>query len=185
MRESFGSDGQPGSYTDIDYTGCIMLCGHNMAATQTVLWSRVLDRLAGPSPPKIIVIDPRLSDTVKLATVHLKPKMRTNVALFNGIQRLLLANGWFNYKWVEQHTVGLEALEDTVKKCTPNVVEQITGVPVADLEKAAKIIGTTSTLLPIALQGIYQSSQATVAACQINNIDLLRDLIGKPGCGIF
>jgi anaerobic selenocysteine-containing dehydrogenase len=38
MRESFGSDGQPGSYTDIDFTDCIMMVGHNMASTQTVLW---------------------------------------------------------------------------------------------------------------------------------------------------
>lgn len=38
MRESFGSDGQPGSYTDIDYTDCILMVGHNMASTQTVLW---------------------------------------------------------------------------------------------------------------------------------------------------
>src|SRR3954454_10440608 len=59
LCETFGSDGQPGSYTDIDVTDCLMLVGHNMAATQTVLWSRVLDRLAGPRPPRIIVIDPR------------------------------------------------------------------------------------------------------------------------------
>ena len=48
MRESFGSDGQPGSYADIDYTDCIFMVGHNVAATQTVLWSRILDRLDGP-----------------------------------------------------------------------------------------------------------------------------------------
>jgi len=63
MRESFGSDGQPGSYRDIDFTDCILMVGHNMAATQTVLWSRILDRLAGPDPPKLIVIDPRLSNS--------------------------------------------------------------------------------------------------------------------------
>jgi ferredoxin-nitrate reductase len=185
MRESFGSDGQPGSYTDIDYTDCIMLSGHNMAATQTVLWTRILDRLAGPSPPKIIVVDPRLSDTAKLATVHLKPKIGTNVALFNGIQHLLFENDWINYEWVEEHTVGLETLRKTVKEFAPDVVEKITGVPVADLKKAAEILGTTKTLLSTALQGIYQSNQATAAACQINNINLLRGLIGKPGCGIF
>ncbi|KAK5214596.1 hypothetical protein LTR47_012126, partial [Exophiala xenobiotica] len=54
MRESFGSDGQPGSYTDIDFTECIFMVGHNMSATQTVLWSRILDRLDGPDPPKLI-----------------------------------------------------------------------------------------------------------------------------------
>lgn len=63
MRESFGSDGQPGSYTDIDYTNCILMVGHNMSATQTVLWARILDRLDGPSPPKLIVIDPRTTNS--------------------------------------------------------------------------------------------------------------------------
>jgi ferredoxin-nitrate reductase len=152
MRESFGSDGQPGSYTDIDYTDCIMLSGHNMAATQTVLWTRILDRLAGPSPPKIIVVDPRLSDTAKLATVHLKPYIGTNVALFNGLQNLMFMNDWVDYEWVEKHTIGLATLRETVKEFTPNVVEQITGVPVAELKQAAEILGTTKTLLSTALQ---------------------------------
>jgi len=53
MRESFGSDGQPGSYTDVDYTDCLFLVGHNVSATQTVLWTRMLDRLAGPNAPKV------------------------------------------------------------------------------------------------------------------------------------
>jgi anaerobic selenocysteine-containing dehydrogenase len=48
LKESFGADGQPGSYEDIDSCDAIFLYGHNMAETQTVLWSRVLDRLAGP-----------------------------------------------------------------------------------------------------------------------------------------
>lgn len=92
MRESFGSDGQPGSYTDIDYTDCIFMVGHNMAATQTVLWSRILDRLAGPDPPKLIVVDSRRSASARKATVHLAPKIGTNMAILNGIQHLLFEN---------------------------------------------------------------------------------------------
>ena len=156
-----------------------------MAATQTVLWTRILDRLAGPKPPKIIVIDPRLSETAKLATVHLKPKIGTNLALFNGLQHLLFKNEWVDHQWIEKHTIGIEALKETVKGYTPNLVEQITGVPVEALLEAAEILGTTRTLLSTALQGIYQSNQATATACQINNISLLRGLIGKQGCGIF
>jgi ferredoxin-nitrate reductase len=53
MRESFGCDGQPGSYRDVDYTNCLFLVGHNVSATQTVLWTRMLDRLAGPDAPKV------------------------------------------------------------------------------------------------------------------------------------
>jgi ferredoxin-nitrate reductase len=78
MRESFGADGQPGSYTDVDYADCFFIVGHNISATQTVLWSRMLDRLEGHDPPKIIVVDPRLSNTAKKATVHLAPRIGTN-----------------------------------------------------------------------------------------------------------
>jgi ferredoxin-nitrate reductase len=185
MRESFGSDGQPGSYTDIDYTDCIFIVGHNVASTQTVLWARMLDRLAGPDPPKLVVIDPRLSDTAKMATVHLAPKIGTNMAVLNGIQHLMIKNGWIDEKWVNEHTVGLEALRDIVSKYSPQMVSEITGIPAADLERAAHIIGTTPSLLSTALQGVYQSNQATASACQINNINLLRGLIGKPGSGIY
>lgn len=185
MRESFGSDGQPGSYTDIDCTDCLFLVGHNMAHTQTVLWSRILDRLEGPNPPKLIVVDPRVSDTAKKATIHLAPKIGTNVALLNGLQYLLFENGWIDEEYVSKHVVGLEDLRKVVSEYPPDHVEKITGVPASQLKEAAKVIGTTPSLLSTALQGVYQSNQATPAACQINNINLLRGMIGKAGCGIF
>ncbi|KAL2015210.1 hypothetical protein VTK56DRAFT_6062 [Thermocarpiscus australiensis] len=185
MRESFGSDGQPGSYSDIDYTECIFMVGHNMAATQTVTWSRILDRLEGPLPPKLIVVDPRSSETARKATVHLAPRVGTNLALLNGIQHLMFKNGWIDHDYVSKHVVGLEDLEATVAEYPPEVVEGITGVPAKQLEEAARILGTSKSLLSTALQGVYQSNQATASACQINNINLLRGMIGKPGCGIL
>ncbi|KAE8327547.1 hypothetical protein BDV39DRAFT_192740 [Aspergillus sergii] len=185
MRESFGSDGQPGSYGDIDYTECLFMVGHNVANTQTVLWSRILDRLDGAYPPKLIVVDPRRSETAKRATIHLAPKIGTNVALLNGLQHLLLKNGWVNEEFVSKHVVGLQQLEAVVKRYTPEYVMQITGVPTTLLEEAARIMGTSSSLLSTALQGVYQSNQATAAACQLNNINLLLGHIGKPGSGIL
>lgn len=185
MRESFGSDGQPGSYRDIDTTDCIMLVGHNMAATQTVLWSRILDRIHGPCPPKIIVIDPRYSETASKATLHLTPRVGTNLALLNGIQHLMFTNRHINKHFVKKHVVGLESLQAVVSDYSPERVEEITGVSAATLREAAAILGSTPTLLSTALQGVYQSNQATASACQINNIHLLRGLIGKPGSGIL
>ncbi|KAL4914762.1 hypothetical protein BDW62DRAFT_219835 [Aspergillus aurantiobrunneus] len=185
MRESFGSDGQPGSYADIDYTDCLFLVGHNMAATQTVLWARVLDRLEGPNPPKLVVVDPRTTDTAKKATIHLAPKLGTNVALLNGLQYLIIENGWLNEAYVSKHVCGLDALKQVVKAYTPEYVENITGIRVSQLEDAARTIATSGSLLSTALQGVYQSNQATAAACQINNINLLLGHIGKPGSGVL
>lgn len=185
MRESFGSDGQPGSYADVDYTDCLFLVGHNPSATQTVLWSRMLDRLEGPNPPKLIVVDPRRSDTAKRATVHLRPKAGTNLALLNGIQHLIFKNGWVNEGYVEKYVIGIDKLREVVSQYTPELVERITGVPAADLKAAATIIGTSESLLSTALQGVYQSNQATASACQINNINLLLGHVGKAGSGIL
>ena len=49
LKASFGTDGQPGSYEDVDHCDAIALWGHNVAETQTVLWSRMLDRRRGPT----------------------------------------------------------------------------------------------------------------------------------------
>nr|WP_292652400.1 molybdopterin-dependent oxidoreductase [Nocardioides sp.] len=90
LKESFASDGQPGSYTDIDHADVICLYGHNMAETQTVLWARILDRLAGPNPPAIVCVDPRQTPVAAHATVHLAPRPGTNVMLMNALLRELL-----------------------------------------------------------------------------------------------
>ena len=161
------------------------MVGHNMAATQTVLWSRILDRLDGPDPPSLIVVDPRLSASAKKATIHLAPRIGTNLALLNGIQYCLFAGGWINEDFVSRHCVARAELEQIVNEYPPEKVEEITNVPVAQLWEAAKTIGTSSSLLSTCLQGVYQSNQATASACQVNNINLLRGSIGKPGCGIY
>ena len=185
MRESFGSDGQPGSYADVDVTDCLFIVGHNPAATQTVLWARMLDRMAGLNPPQVVVVDPRATTTAKSATLHLTPKVGTNVALLNGLQHLLLIKGYVNSAFVHRHTVGYADLEKVVAAYPPDVVSRVTGVPVAQLHAAADILGRTRTLLTTALQGVYQSNQATAAACQLNNINLLLGQIGKPGSGLL
>ena len=71
LKESFGSDGQPGSYADIDECDAVFLFGHNMAETQTVLWARILDRLSGSRPPALVCVDPRDTEVARRSEVHL------------------------------------------------------------------------------------------------------------------
>ncbi|MBF9142857.1 molybdopterin oxidoreductase family protein [Hymenobacter properus] len=185
LKITFGTDGQAGSYADLDTTEAVLLVGHNMASQQTVLWARVLDRLASPNPPQLVVIDPRRTFTAEQATVHLAPRAGTNVAVLNGLLHLLIENGHVNYDFIENHTVGFEKLVKTVGKWTPERVEALTGVPAAKLWAAAEILGTCRTLVSTALQGVYQSMQATAAAVQVNNINLVRGLLGSPGNAIL
>jgi anaerobic selenocysteine-containing dehydrogenase len=185
LKLSFGTDGQPGSYTDLDTAETIMHFGHNIAEQQTVLWMRILDRLAGPNPPKLIVVDPRTTFTAEKAHIHLAPKVGTNVAVLNGLLNLIISSGNIDRDFIEKHTVGFEQLVKTVSKYTPEKVQEISGIPVFMLKEAAELLGSTKTLVSTALQGVYQSMQATAAAVQINNIHIIRGLIGKKGCGIY
>jgi anaerobic selenocysteine-containing dehydrogenase len=185
LRETFGCDGQPASFADLDVTDCLFLVGSNPAENQTVLWMRVLDRRAGPRPPKLVVIDPRATPTAKEADIHLAPRLGTNVALLNGLLHLLIKNGHIDTGFIGTHTQGFERLEATVAHYPPKRVREITGVAEAKLRAAAEVIGTAPTLVSAVLQGVYQSNQATAAACQVNNVNLVLGRIGKAGCGVF
>src|SRR4051812_2354159 len=185
LKETFGADGQPGSYRDIDEADCLFLAGHNLATTQTVLWARVLDRRRGPNPPKLVVLDTRRTWTAEEADVHLAPRVGTNVALMNGLLHLVIESGRIDRDFIERRTVGFEKLAAVASEYRPERVEQITGVPGAKLREAAHIIASAERLVSTVLQGFYQSHQATAAAVQVNNLNLVRGMIGRPGCGIL
>jgi ferredoxin-nitrate reductase len=185
LIESFGTDGQPGSYTDFDVTDAIFLVGHNMASTQTVLWARVLDRLEGPNPPKLVVVDPRRTVPARRADVHLAPRPGTNLPLMNGLLHQLLEKGWIDSAFIEAHTTGVADLARTTDPWPLDRTSSVTGIPVARLEAAAEILGTSPSLVSTCLQGVYQSLQATASAVQVNNLHLIRGLIGKPGSTVF
>ncbi|MGW5270919.1 molybdopterin oxidoreductase family protein [Rhodococcus sp. NPDC003994] len=185
LKESFGSDGQPGSYTDVDHADTIALFGHNVAETQSVLWSRILDRLDGPTPPAVLCVDPRPTPVARRATVHLAPRPGTNLALMNGLLREVIAHGWIDEAFVRAHTVGFDALRRTVEPWTIGNVAATCGLDPDDVRRAARLIGTAETLLSTVLQGFYQSNQATASAVQVNNLHLLRGMIGRPGCGLL
>src|SRR5829696_7630201 len=185
LKETFGTDGQPGSYADVDYADVICLYGHNVAETQTVLWMRMLDRLGGPHPPKLVVVDPRLTPAAQRADVHLAIKNGTNLALMNGLLHEIIANGWYDEEYIAAHTIGFEELKATVKEYPPEKVAEICGVAASEIREAARIIGESERLLSTVLQGFYQSMQATAASSQVNNVHLVRGMIGKSGCGVL
>jgi anaerobic selenocysteine-containing dehydrogenase len=149
------------------------------------MWMRVLDRLAGPRRPRLIVVDPRRTPTAAAAEVHLAPRPGTNVALLNGLLHLLVAKEYADHDFLDKHTQGFERLQQVIRHYPPTRVRQVTGVDEKALEQAAEILGTSSMLVSCVLQGVYQSNQATAAACQVNNINLVLGRIARPGCGIM
>ncbi|MER8005146.1 nitrate reductase [Streptomyces sp. NPDC094149] len=185
LKETFGCDGQPASYTDVDHADVIALFGHNMAETQPVLWMRVLDRLEGRDPPRLVCVDPRPTPVARRAAVHLAPRGGTNVALLDALLHEIIRTDRVDHDFVAAHTVGYDELAARVADCTPAWAAGICDVPARKITEAAEIVGGAEGLLSTVLQGVYQSHQATAAACQVNNLQLIRGMLGRPGCGVL
>jgi anaerobic selenocysteine-containing dehydrogenase len=185
LKETFGCDGQPGSYTDVDHCDVLFLVGHNVAETQPTLWRRMADRLDGPDPPRLIVVDPRPTVPARCADVHLAVRDGTNLALLNAILGELIAADRVDRAFVAARTVGYAELAARVRDCTAERAAETCGVDARRIRDAVRILGTHDRILSTCLQGVYQAHQATAAAVQVNNINLLRGALGRPGAGIL
>lgn len=185
MKESFGTDGQPASFDDIEHCDALFLFGHNVAETQTVLWARMLDRIEGADPPAVVCVDPRRTEVARRATVHLPVRPGTNVALVNGLTRELIHRGAVDHDWVRAHTIGYDDLAAVVEPYDPARVGEICGIDPDDLRAAADVFAQARAPLSTVLQGFYQSHQATAASVGVNNLHLLRGMIGRPGAGVL
>src|SRR4051794_16717919 len=185
LKESFGCDGRPVPTPDVARADVIALFGHNVAETQPVLWMRMLDRLAGPTPPAIVCVDPRPTPVAAHATVHLAPLPGTNVALMNALLHEVIRNEWVDHDYIASHAVGFDELRTRVAEYPPERAATICDVAADDIRHAARLLGTAEALLSTVLQGFYQSHQATAAAVQVNNLHILRGMLGKPGCGVL
>ncbi|WNB91076.1 molybdopterin-dependent oxidoreductase [Bacillus sp. NEB1478] len=183
LLQSFGADGTPASFDDLDETETLMLFGHNVAETGTVLFERIMERKKRTGKPYLIVVDPRKTATAKEADLHLQLYPGSNVPLLNGIIRAVTKNGQVDQAFTEKYTIGYDEMLESVEDWTLEETSKLTGIEIKQLEKACEQIGSTSSLVTTTLQGTYQSADATTACVAINNLHLIRGLIGKPGSG--
>ncbi|WAH37440.1 molybdopterin-dependent oxidoreductase [Alicyclobacillus dauci] len=185
LLESFGADGAPAGYQDIDVTDTIMLFGHNIAETGTVLFERIMSRKLRGEKPFLIVVDPRRTLTADAADIHLQLIPGTNLALLHGIMHHILQNGWIDRPFVANHTVGFDEMEKSVEPWNLDLTAHVTGLPKEQIARVAEQLGKTPSLVSTTLQGAFQSADATSTCIAINNLHLVRGLIGRPGSGPF
>ncbi|MFD9633736.1 molybdopterin-dependent oxidoreductase [Streptomyces violascens] len=161
------------------------LIGTNPSAAAEPAATDSPPRPAGGRPPHLICVDPRPTPAARRAAVHLAPRSGTNVALLNALLHEIIRTGRTDHDFITAHTVGFEELENQVAGCTPACAAAICDVPAAEIEHAADVLGSAERLLSTVLQGVYQSHQATAAAVQVNNMQLIRGMLGRPGCGVL
>ena len=184
-KVTLGADAPPACYDDVNHADCIFIAGSNTAWAHPVLFRRIEDAKARNPEMKIVVCDPRRTDTCEIADLHLAIQPGTDVMLFNGMLHVMLWEGWVRQDWVGAHTSGFDALKATVRDCTPDLVAQVCGIAKEDLLTAARWFATSPATLSLYCQGLNQSSSGTAKNAALINLHLATAQIGRPGAGPF
>ncbi|TVV76023.1 bifunctional nitrate reductase/sulfite reductase flavoprotein subunit alpha [Sphingomonas solaris] len=180
---SLGADGPPGSYQDFEKADLFFVIGANMADCHPILYLRMMDRVKAGA--KLIVVDPRRTLTADKADLFLQVKPGTDLALMNGLLHLLVAAGRTDDAFIAAHTEGWEAIPAFLADYPPARVAEITGVPEADLRRAAGWIGEAPEWMTCWTMGLNQSTHGTWNTNTICNLHLATGAICRPGSGPF
>jgi formate dehydrogenase alpha subunit len=181
---SFGSGAMTNSIRDIaENSRCIFIIGSNTTEQHPVLGTRIrrAKRMRGA---KLIVADPRRIDIAGYADLHLQHKPGTDLALLNGLMHIIIREGWHDMAFIAERTEGFEELRVVVEKYTPEVVSDITGVPVSQLEAAARMMAENRPGALLFAMGITQHTVGVPNVMSCANLQMLLGNMGMPGGGV-
>jgi assimilatory nitrate reductase catalytic subunit len=179
-KEAFGFDAPPYTYQDLEESDVIVLVGSNLCIAHPILWQRIL---RNRRRPRIIVIDPRKTETAMAATDHLALRPKSDLVLLYGLANLLVGRGWIDRAFIDAHTTGYEALARHVAEFPPERVARESGIDEPTLERIAAAIGGSKRVSLWWTMGVNQSYQGVRTAQAIINLALLTGNIGRPGTG--
>jgi assimilatory nitrate reductase catalytic subunit len=180
-KASFGSDGPPGAYEDLEKADVVLLVGANLADNHPIL-CQYLDN----NPRRtLIVADPRVSKTAMMADLHLPLKPRSDLALANGLAHILIRQGLVNRDYVDRHTTGFDELARFLEAYPPERVSEITGLSQELLYKTALLYARARAGFIGWTMGVNHSTLGTATVSALCNLALLTGNIGRPGAAPF
>lgn len=184
-QATLGVDAPPCSYEDIEHAACLFIAGSNAAYAHPILFRRIEAAREKNPALKIIVVDPRRTETAEFADLHLAILPGTDVALFHAMLHAMLWEEWLDRDYIAAHTEGFEALRTIVREMSPAVAAEICGIKAEDIVTAARWFAQSSATLSLYCQGLNQSASGTAKNASLINLHLATGQIGKPGAGPF
>lgn len=184
-KMSLGEDSVPVSYDDLELTDCIFVAGANPAWCHPILWRRVEAAKAKNPSLKIIVSDPRKTQTCSMADLHLQLNPGTDITLHHAIGRCLVEEGSIDYAFIKDHAEGFEAYKQAAFERTLEEAALICGVPQESIRLAASYIGNATAFITMWTMGLNQSVVGVRKNLSLINLNLITGQIGKPGAGPF
>jgi anaerobic selenocysteine-containing dehydrogenase len=180
-KRSFGSDGPPGAYQDLEVADVVLLIGANIAENHPILCSR----LEANKSRTLIVVDPRVTKTAMMADVFLPIKPRGDLALLNAMLRIIIDEDLYNHAYVEHHTTGFDELRASLEPCTVGYASEITGLDQASIRRVAHLYATAKAPFIGWTMGVNHSTKGTETVNAINNLALITGNIGRAGASPF
>lgn len=182
-KMALGEDTVPLCYDDIELSDCIYVTGANPAWCHPILWRRVEAHKAANPGVKIIVVDPRITDTCSVADLHLQLNPGTDITLNHAIGRVLIENGDIDLDFITHHAEGFEQYSAVVFQKSLAESAKICGVSENDIRLAAKYIAGAKGFISMWTMGLNQSSVGVNKNLSLINLNLITGHIGKPGSG--
>lgn len=183
-KRAFGADGPPGCFADIDLASCFFIIGANPAYAHPILFRRMEDAKEANPALKIIVADPRRTDSCSIADLHLPLKPGTDIPLMQAMLNVMLWEGLVDQAYIDAYTHGFSAVCKQAKEMTPRKAAKICGLEAADIVQAALWFAENSTI-SFWTMGLNQSISGTDKNNSLINLHLATGQVGKPGCGPF
>ena len=184
-KQTLGADAPPNCYDDVNHAEVIFIVGSNTAYAHPILFRRIEEARRANPKLKLIVADPRRTETADVADLYLPLLPGTDVALFHGLLHLLMWDGHVDTAFIAEHTTGFDALKATVRDYTPKEVARLCGIDEQALVQAAQWFGQSKATLSLYCQGLNQSSSGTAKNAALVNLHLATGQIGRPGAGPF
>jgi ferredoxin-nitrate reductase len=182
---TLGEDVVPVAYEDIELADCFLVAGANPAWCHPILWRRIEKHKELNPATKIIVIDPRKTQTCSIADLHLQLNPGTDTVLLQAIGRCLIENGDIDLDFIRNHTDGFEAYQKEVFQTSIKDAAVICGLKVQEIHMAAKYIAASKGFLSLWAMGLNQSSDGVNKNLALIDLNLITGHIGKPGSGPF
>lgn len=165
------------------YAKAFFIIGSN-TTEQHPVFGTMLRRAVRFRGAKLVVADPRKIDITEFATLHLRQRPGTDIALLNGLMYIILEKGWEDKTFIEERTEGFEEFRQTVMQYPPDKVAEITNVPVEQLYEAAEIIASSKPTAVLWAMGITQHIVGVRNVMTLANFQMLLGNMGVPGGGV-
>ena len=184
-KMALGEDSVPVCYEDIELADCFFVTGANPAWCHPILWRRIEAHKAANPEVKLIIADPRVTDSCGLADLHLQLNPGTDVTLNYAIGRALIEKGNIDIDFIDLRISGFEDYRKRVFERTLEEAALICGLTLEEIELAASYIADAKGFLTLWTMGLNQSSIGVNKNLSLINLNLITGHIGKPGSGPF